>query len=161
MKNLLSLLAIITFFSFASGCSEDNNDSTGPDTSTGNTVSAKKNGASWNADLSVMAFKANNQITINASSGLINREVLILNIMNATSTGEQTMTRYGLGSSATFSRINPTEEYVSIDANSGSLKITKLTDTRIEGTFSVTVKQGDSGPGVINFTEGKFGADLK
>jgi hypothetical protein len=159
MKNLFLLLATIMFFSLASGCSEDS--STGNDNTTGNSVAAKKNGAAWNADLNVMAVKANNQITINASSGMINREVLILNIMNATATGEQTMTKYGTGTSATFSRVNPDEGYATIDANSGSLKITKLTDTRIEGTFNVTVKQGDSGPGVINFTEGKFGADLK
>ncbi|HYF02511.1 MAG TPA: hypothetical protein VEC36_03995 [Patescibacteria group bacterium] len=161
MKNLFSLLAIVIFIILGTGCSEDN--TTGNDnTSTGNSVTAKKNGVAWKADINVTAIKTtNNQITINASSGMINREVLILNIMNAASVGDHTMTKYGTGTSATFSRVNPDEGYASIDANSGSLKITKLTDTRIEGTFNVTVKQGESGPGVINFTEGKFGADLK
>ncbi len=157
-------LVFLLLFALLVGCSKDNNDDnnpTGPGTTTGGSMTAKVNGADWNANTAVVATYSNNVLTVTgqANPGGTQSEQIQIVIQGITATGTFTLTM--IGNTGRMTKATSTTNivtYVTMDNNAGSVTITELTSSSVKGTFHFTAKNVNNPSDVLTIENGSFSA---
>ena len=152
--SLLFLLFLIM------GCSKKENSSpTSPNTTTAGTMTAKVNGADWNANTGVVGTYENNIFTVTgqASPGGTQSEQIQIIVQGITAPGTFALSMFGNTGrmSVATSQTNITT-YLTLDNNAGTVTVTELSANSAKGTFSFTAKNANNPGEVKTIENGSF-----
>ena len=160
MKTLKSLFVIAFFSLFLISCKKDSDNGNNNNNAQ---MSAKVDGAAWNADLATTGSISGTSPQVLSIGGTGSQGQINLVLGNYTGVGVYNI---GIASPSTFSSYTLTSSpFTSYSASavlgSGRIEVTSASATRVEGTFYFSGKDNNTTPpGTKEITEGTFRIDL-
>lgn len=158
----LSVVVALTMMTIFSSCSSS--DSGGGAPATGSYITAKINGASFTTLISGVSAAS-------ASKSGTGADTLIMVLGSSLSTNSVNINLYGITATGTYTLNSSSDSVMAYvesatskaygtgicDGSTGSITVTYLDATKIEGTFTFTGKDGENCDAAAkNVTEGKF-----
>ncbi len=157
MLRNLSLAALIISIMVFAGCSDKSDDGTSSANTEGGKVTAKIDGKSWSAS-EVVAIRNGNILTLTGQAfpGGTGSEQLQITLSNITGPGDFVLSFIGNTGRFTTGSASSITNYLTLDQNAGTVKVTSIDDKGAKGTFSFTAKNPDNQAEVKKITEGSF-----
>ena len=156
LRNLIILTLLLSGF-ILSNCSKNSDDNGTNTSSEGGTVTATVDGKSWSAS-EVVATRSGNILTITGQAfpGGTGSEQLQIILSNITTSGDFILSF--LGNTGRFSTGDASKitNYLTMDQNAGTVKVSSIDDKGAKGTFSFTVKNANNQTEVKKITNGSF-----
>lgn len=157
MKTAKLLLFVFIAVGLSLGSCKKKDDENADPSLSGGSLSARIDGADWNASLAVQAVNSNGVLSVTGSDA--SSKQLQITVINPTGAGE-----YQLGGNMTNQNsgrwtagVNTNQTYTTtVGLGSGTVNISELTDTNVKGTFSFTAANSDEEQ--VSVTDGTFSA---
>ncbi len=163
----LSLIALLAFGSFnLASCSDDDNNSNngGGNTPEGEFVSAKVNGQDFSSSTLFDAVAAShpNATTLMVQGSDNSGKAIQIMVLGLNGTGTYNLSNMQNGQML-YTVASPFASYSSAAGSGaqGTLEITHIDDTKVEGTFSFTGKNPNDTSQSVTVTDGSFRANFQ